>query len=94
MIGGADNKQQPAYLSFQALNKIMRNVGKPQFDYEGFKVVYDANPDFQVYVKNFDDKGITLATKVESPSDAQIPQDDSNADTVDQMAKRATAKAQ
>jgi hypothetical protein len=94
MIGGADNKKQPAYLSFQALNKIMRNIDKPQFDYDGFKVVYDANPDFQAYVKNFDDKGVTLATKVEAPSDAQIPQADSNADTVDQMAKRATANAQ
>jgi len=93
MIGGADNKKQPAYLSFQALNKIMRNIDKPQFDYDGFKVVYDANPDFQAYVKNFDDKGVTLATKVEAPSDAQV-QTDSGTDTVDQMAKRATAKAQ
>ena len=93
MIGGADNKNQPAYLSFQALNKILSNVDKPQFDYDGFKVVYDANPDFQAYVKNFDDKGVTLATKVEAPSDAQV-QTDSGTDTVDQMAKRATAKAQ
>jgi hypothetical protein len=94
MIGGADNKNQPAYLSFDAINKIMTNIGQTHFDYEGFKAVYDANPDLQVYIKNFDDKGITLNTKVEAPSDAQIPQADSNADTVDQMAKRATAKAQ
>jgi|TARA_B100000586_G_scaffold262199_1_gene230179 hypothetical protein len=93
MIGGADNKNQPAYLSFQALNKILSNVDKPQFDYDGFKVVYDANPDLQAYIKNFDDKGVTLATKVEAPSDAQV-QTDSGTDTVDQMAKRATAKAQ
>ena len=93
MIGGADNKNQPAYLSFQALNKILSNVDKPQFDYDGFKVVYDANPDLQAYIKNFDDKCETLATKVEAPSDAQV-QTDSGTDTVDQMAKRATAKAQ
>jgi len=93
MIGGADNKNQPAYLSFQALNKILSNVDKPQFDYDGFKVVYDANPDLQAYIKNFDDKGVTLATKVEAPSDAQV-QTDSGTDTVDQMAKRATTKAQ
>ena len=42
MIGGADNKKQPAYLSFQAINKIMLNTGHPQFDYNGFKAVYDA----------------------------------------------------
>ena len=93
MIGGADNKNQPAYLSFEALNKIMQNTGQPQFDYNGFKAVYDANPDFQMYIKNFDDKGVTLNTKVEAPSDAQIPQD-AGGDTVDQMAKRATANAQ
>ena len=94
MIGGADNKSQPAYLSFDAINKIMTNIGQTHFDYDGFKSVYDANPDLAAYVKNFDDKGIPLATKVEAPSDSQIPQADSNADTVDQMAKRATAKAQ
>jgi hypothetical protein len=92
MIGGADNKNQPAYLSFQALNKMLLNLDQPQFDYNGFKAVYDANPDFQAYIKNFDEKGVTLSTKVEAPSDTQIPQGD--ADTVDQMAKRATANAQ
>ena len=46
-----------------------------------------------MYIKNFDDKGVTLNTKVEAPSDAQIPQD-AGGDTVDQMAKRATANAQ
>ena len=92
MIGGADNKNQPAYLSFQALNKMLLNLDQPQFDYNGFKAVYDANPDFQPYIKNFDEKGVTLSTKVEAPSDADIPQGD--ADTVDQMAKRATANAQ
>jgi hypothetical protein len=93
MIGGADNRDQPAYLSFDALNKIMRNVGEPQFEYEGFKAVYDANPDLAVYVKNFDQKGVTLATKVEAPSDNQIPDTDAT-NKVDQMAKRATANAQ
>tara|TARA_B110000495_G_scaffold181162_1_gene175698 strand:- start:50 stop:334 length:285 start_codon:yes stop_codon:yes gene_type:complete len=94
MIGGADNKKQSAYLSFDAINKIMTNVDQTHFDYDGFKAVYDANPELQAYVKNFDDKGITLATKVEAPSDADIPQADSNADVVGQMAKRATANAQ
>lgn len=93
MIGGADNKDQPAYLSFDALNKIMQNVGEPQFEYQGFKAVYDANPDLAVYVKNFDQKGVTLATKVEAPSDTQIPDTDAT-NKVDQMAKRATANAQ
>ena len=57
MIGSADSKGQSAYLSFEALNQIMTNMDLQQFDYDGFKQIYDANPDVQKLVKNFDDKG-------------------------------------
>ena len=57
MIGSADNKSQSAYLSFEALNQIMQNMDLQQFDYDGFKQIYDANPDVQNLVK-------TLMTKV------------------------------
>ena len=43
-----------------------------QFDYDGFKQVYDANPELQTYIKNFDDKGVTLSTKKEADSDAPV----------------------
>ena len=59
MIGSADSKGQSAYLSFEALNQIMTNMDLQQFDYDGFKQIYDANPDVQKLVKNFDDKGVT-----------------------------------
>ena len=63
MIGSADNQDQPAYLSFDALNNIMKNMKAPQFDYDGFKVLYDTNPDLQPLVKNFDQDGVELNTK-------------------------------
>ena len=59
-----------------------------QFDYDGFKQVYDANPELQNLVKNFDEKGVTLGTKQEADSDAPVQFD--APDQVDQMAKRAT----
>ena len=70
----------------------MMNLKRPQFDYDGFKAIYDANPDMQPLVKNFDEKGVTLFTKTEAPSDA--PQGGEEGDgEVDKMAQRATAKA-
>ena len=59
-----------------------------QFDYDGFKQVYDANPELQNLVKNFDDKGVTLATDAEADSDAPVQSD--APDEVDQIAQRAT----
>ena len=59
-----------------------------QFDYDGFKQVYDANPELQNLVKNFDEKGVTLGTKQEADSDAPVQSD--APDQVDQMANRAT----
>ena len=53
-IGSADSQSQPAYLSFEALNQLMNNMDMQQFDYDGFKQVYDANPELLNLVKNFD----------------------------------------
>tara|TARA_B100000927_G_scaffold42128_1_gene30015 strand:+ start:591 stop:875 length:285 start_codon:yes stop_codon:yes gene_type:complete len=92
LIGSADNQDQPAYLSFDALNNIMKNMKAPQFDYDGFKVLYDTNPDLQPLVKNFDQDGVELSTKsTASGDDATVPQDDTGA--VDKMAQRATSSA-
>ena len=57
------------------------------------KQIYDANPDVQNLVKNFDDKGITLSTKQEADSDTPTKTTDPADATVDQMAKRATNAA-
>ena len=65
-----------------------------QFDYDGFKQVYDANPELQNLVKNFDEKGVTLGTKQEADSEEPMTKTTDPADaTVDQLAKRATNAA-
>tara|TARA_B100000902_G_scaffold372315_1_gene399226 strand:+ start:3589 stop:3801 length:213 start_codon:yes stop_codon:yes gene_type:complete len=66
----------------------MQNMDMQQFDYDGFKQIYDANPELANLVKNFDEKGVSLSTKKEADADAPVQ---SNApDQVDQMAQRAT----
>jgi len=92
MIGSADNQDQPAYLSWDALNQIMRNMKAPQFDFDGFKMIYDANPDIQPLIKNFDDKGLTLATKTDSEEPMTGGEEPADGE-VDQMAQRATDNA-
>jgi hypothetical protein len=92
MIGSADNQSQPAYLSWDALNQIMRNMKAPQFDYDGFKMIYDANPDIQPLIKNFDNKGLTLATKIDN-DEPEAGVEPEGGDEVDTMAQRATNKA-
>jgi hypothetical protein len=85
----ADSKGQPAFLSFQALDRIMSNLGGESFDYEGFKNVYDSNPALKDLVKNFNEKGVTVKTK-EQPSDANQADTAQGDTTVSTMAKRAT----
>lgn len=79
----------PASFSFDKLNVLMKNMGSEQFSYETFKLAYDSDPRIKPLIKNFDQKGITLATDTEA---AQEPQQGTASDTaVSQMAKRATS---
>lgn len=69
---------------------MYQNISGQQVDYETFKADFDANPNLQSLVQNFDSRGLTLKTKeVEMPQGDQ----DKGAKQVDSMAKRATAKA-
>jgi hypothetical protein len=82
----ADKKQQPSYLSWDALNSLMINIGDEQFDYDSFKNSYDANPMIKQLVQRFDAKGIELKTSVKNPKKSK-PEGESE---VSKMAKAAT----
>jgi len=69
------------------LDKYMRNQGKGNFDFEGFKAMYDADPKIQAIVKNFDDDKIEF--KNSEMDDLNTPTG-ATGDTVGNMAKRAT----
>ena len=64
----------------------MKKAGVPQFDYNTFKETYDSNPQLQKLVK-FDPQGVTIN---DSSMDQVGSTKPSDADTVGDMAKRAT----
>jgi hypothetical protein len=86
----ADQKGQPAFLSFRAMDQIMQNIGGEAFSYESFKEVYDTVPGVKDIVKDFNEEGITIATQ-EGGDDAPAPRDDGGAN-VTASAKRAAKK--
>lgn len=71
LISQADNQNQPSYLSWDALNKIMQNIGDEQFDYNSFKNSYDSSPMVKNLVHRFDNRGVELKTKTTVPNKKQ-----------------------
>lgn len=91
-ISQADKQQQPSYLSWDALNSLMVNIGDEQFDYDSFKNSYDTNPMIKQLIQRFDGRGVELKTKIKNP---KASQDGSKAaDNISKMAKAATARRQ
>ena len=89
-ISQADRQQQPSYLSWDALNSIMVNIGDEQFDYDSFKNSYDTNPMIKQLVQRFDARGVELKTKNKNPKKGQP----GGEGEVAKMAKAATARRQ
>jgi hypothetical protein len=92
LISKADEKQIPGNFTWDQINTFMTNIGEEEFSYETFKIVYDSDPSIQNLIDRFDAEGINLKTKAKTPTPDQGAQQGD--DTVNQMAKRATANAQ
>jgi hypothetical protein len=92
LIGKADSKNIPGKFTWDEINRFMTNIGQEEFDYDTFKLTFDADPNLQKLVARFDQEGIELKTKKQTP--AQGPVDgDTGSDAVAQMAKHATNTA-
>jgi hypothetical protein len=89
-ISQADRQQQPSYLSWDALNNLMQNIGDEQFDYDSFKNSYDTNPMIKQLIQRFDARGVELKTKNKNPKKGQP----GGEGEVAKMAKAATARRQ
>jgi hypothetical protein len=89
-ISQADTQYQSGYLSWDALNSLMQNVGDAQFDYDSFKNSYDTNPMIQQLVQRFDGRGVELKTKTKNPKKGQP----GGEGEVAKMAKAATNRRQ
>ena len=92
LIGRADQAGRSANLTWEQLNTFMNNMGVGEFDYDTFKMAYDADPIIQALVDRFDQRGISLATKKSKPA-ASTSDGQAGGSSVSQAAKRATAKA-
>ena len=91
LVGRGDSKNSPQNLSYPALSHLMKNMGNGEINYQIFSDIYDANPGIQQLVKNYNDQGIVLDTKVQYKDDQQL-----NAPTggksVDQLAHNAVSR--
>lgn len=79
-------------MSFDALNKILSNVGGFQYNFDAFKKVYDSNSAVKKLINKFDKDGITLDTNKQEPN-ISTKKGDRTA-SLSTMAKRATKKRQ
>jgi hypothetical protein len=98
----AESKNKPVFLHFEKpsseskkpdsinvnINDIMKNMGLPQFTYDSFTAAYEADPQIQELVDNFNSQGISMNSD-DAEEDPEQGNDDAGK-TVSQMAKSAT----
>jgi hypothetical protein len=92
LVGRGDSKHAPQNLTYPALGHLMKNMGYGEINFDIFTKVYDDNPQLQPLIRDFNDQGIVLGTKVEGELPAGMgPGFDapSGGKSVDQMAHHA-----
>ena len=90
-IQRANAEGTPAELSYEAITNLMKASGHGSFDYGVFKSLYDASPEIQAVVQNFNEDGVVLNTDLQKDADGTIDNVDSSpTNNVEKMAKRAT----
>jgi hypothetical protein len=89
-IGRAASQKAPSNLNWNGLQQVLRASGvEVAADYETFKAMYDASPQLQSMVSNFNDKGVEL--KVPGAPDDKNP--DGTKDSEEEIAKIAASAA-
>jgi hypothetical protein len=93
IIGDADDTEQTAEISFDALEQIIQNTGYPTFNYNLFKSLYDKGEVLKSVVNDFNQERIVLKTEKEAQKDPAMNKDDvGSTDTVKKMAQSALKK--
>jgi hypothetical protein len=89
-IGRAASQKAPSNLNWNGLNSVLKASGvEVAADYETFKAMYDASPQLQSMVSNFNDKGVEL--KVPGAPEDKNP--DGTKDSEEEIAKIAASAA-
>jgi hypothetical protein len=71
----------------------MKASGHGSFDYGVFKSLYDASPELQSIVQNFNQDGVVLNTEMQRDSGGTVDNVDSSpTNNIEKMAKRATKR--
>lgn len=95
MRGDANDDDQTAKISFDALDQIMKNTGYPTFNYDLFKTIYDNGDTLKNVVDDFDQEKIVLKTEKQAEKDPAMDFDNQGStDKVKQMAKSAMKRRQ
>ena len=90
MRGDANDDDQTAQISFDALDQIMKNTGYPTFNYDLFKTIYDNGDTLKNVVDDFDQEKIVLKTEKQAEKDPAMDFDQQGStDVVQKMAKSA-----
>jgi len=93
MRGDANDDDQTAEISFDALDQIMKNTGYPTFNYDLFKTIYDNGDTLKNVVDDFDQEKIVLKTEKQAEKDPAMDFDQQGStDVVKKMAKSALKK--
>lgn len=85
----ANNKNVPASMTWDALNRATQAYGAPDVDFDSFSERFDSDPVIQSLIDNFDEHGIVIKTHRGSEQ-AAMPQ----ADTETKPAMAASIKRQ
>lgn len=88
-IGRAASKKASAKLNWSGLNAVLRSSGfELGADYETFKAMYDASPEIQNLIRDFDQNSVTLNVPGAPDDQTQTPQDGEDSEEV--VAKMAS----
>ena len=88
--GDADEQDQTAEISFDALTQIIKNTGHPTFNYNLFKSIYDRGTALKNVVSDFNQDKIVLNTEKQAEKDPAMDRDNiGSTDTVKKMAQSA-----
>jgi hypothetical protein len=72
---------------------MMKNMGYGEIDSQSFQKIFDGNPSLQGIVRNFDENGLIVSTKVDDPdAEQQGAAPEPGGQTVDQMASQAAGQ--
>ena len=93
MRGDANDDDQTAQISFDALDQLMKNTGYPTFNYELFKTIFNKSETLKNVVDDFDQEKIVLKTEKQAEKDPAMDFDNQGStDLVKKMAKSAMNK--